>query len=165
MARLEWLKIETINGFLAVFLGIVLLAVGYMVLGRQKDISKIVDAAASGVQAAPEVKIVEPFQDLKQYVGEVSKRDIFHPPSVPSTDSAARKPEYSAVKSVENLNLQGISWGDVPKTMILYTDGDQNNMYFLVEGQSIGTSGYKVTKISKTSVTVNDGTQEKVLLL
>jgi hypothetical protein len=47
--------------------------------------------------------------------------------------------------------------------MILWQDGKDSRMYFLVEGQAIGASGLKVTKISKNTVTVGNEREETVL--
>lgn len=165
-ARIKWpeLEPESINKVLAAILAIVLGFIIYTVSGKQKDVAVIMNAV-SRIKASPEEgKKITTLKELSFYLNEIRKRDIFHANAAPSAGESGQKKSETFTKAVENMKLQGISWGGVPKAMILWKDGKESKMYFLVEGQAIGTTGYKVIEISRTSVKVSDGNEETVLL-
>ena len=165
-ARIKWPepKPENINKVLAVILGVALVLAVYAALNKHKDVAVITDAAARSKASPEEGKKIEPLKDLSFYLSAMRKRDLFHASEMtPGLERVQNKSE-PIVKAPENLKLQGISWGDVPKAMILWQSGKESKMYFLVEGQALGTTGFVVTKISKSTVTVNDGKEDTVLL-
>ena len=101
---------------------------------------------------------MEPFQSLDFYLNEIHKRDIFHP----ALNSAILEPKTagreSLKKSAENLKLQGISWGDVPKVML---QGDKDSkFYILKEGQPVGSTGIRVKTILKNKVILTNGDKD-----
>lgn len=167
LARIQWPELEPgiINKVLAVVLVVVLVSVAFGVLGKRKDVAVITEAVAR-TKALPEEgkKKIDPLKTLSFYLNEIRKRDIFRMNAeTPVVESVQVKSE-SLAKTAETMKLQGISRGDVPKAMILWQNGKDSKMYFLVEGQAIGTSGLKVIKISRNTVTVGDGIEETVLL-
>ncbi len=167
LARIKWPELEPgiVNKVLAVVLVVALGLVAYEVLGKHKDVAVIMEAV-SRIKTLPEEdkKKIEPLKALSFYLSEIRKRDIFRANAEsPVVENVQIKSE-SLEKAVESMKLQGISRGDVPKAMILWQNGKDSKMYFLVEGQAIGTSGFKVIKILKNTVTVGDGVEETVLL-
>ena len=167
LSRIKWpeLEPENINRVLAVVFGIVFVFTICAALKKNKDVAAIA-AAVSRIKVSSEEgkKRVEPLKELSFYLKEIRKRDVFHSGVGAPSGESVQKSSEPLVKAPENLKLQGISWGDVPKAMILWQSGKDSKMYFLVEGQALGTTGFKVTKISKSTVTVDDGKEETVLL-
>ena len=72
--------------------------------------------------------------------------------------------QESLKKAAEDLKLQGISWGDRPTAMILWQTDKESKMYFLIKGQSIGSTGIKVKTIYKNRVTIElEGSEMELL--
>ncbi len=167
LARIKWpeLEPENINKVLAVVLGVVLVFAVHATFGKRKDVAAIA-TAVSRIKVSPEEgkKRVEPLKELSFYLNGVRGRDLFRSGVAAPSFESVQKSSEPVAKAPESLKLQGISWGDVPKAMILWQSGKDSKMYFLVEGQALGTTGFKVTKISKSTVTVDDGKEETVLL-
>ncbi|MDD5225838.1 MAG: hypothetical protein PHV97_01465 [Candidatus Omnitrophica bacterium] len=164
--QIRWPELEPdiINKVLVAVL-VVLMVAAFWVSGKRKDVAVITEAV-SKIRGSVEEgkKKIESLKALSFYLDEIRKRDIFRPSVETSAGEVAQRKSETIVKAAEKMKLQGISRGDVPKAMILCQDGNDSKMYFLVEGQAIGTTGFKVTKISKNTVTVGDGTEETVLL-
>jgi len=166
LARMKWpeLEPEKINKVLAVILVGVLAFAAYPALRKQRDVSVIAAASKAKISSAEDKKKIQPLKGLSFYLSGLRKRDIFRASAAAPAVDRVEKQSETLTKTAENLKLQGISWGDVPKVMINWQNGKDSKMYFLVEGQAIGTTGFKVTKISKTVVKIGDGREEMVLL-
>jgi hypothetical protein len=165
-AGIKWpeLEPENINKVLIVVLVVLVVAV-FMVSGKQKDVAVITEAVSKiKVSLEEGKKKIQPLKALSSYLSGMRKRNVFSAGvEAPAVEGALKKTEPVG-KAAEVMKLQGISWGEVPKAMILWQDGKENKMYFLVEGQAIGTTGFKVVKIFRNTVTVGDGIEETVLL-
>ncbi len=166
IAAIAWPEVDpaNINKFLAVVLGVVLVFVAAEALGKRKDVTVIRETLAKLGTLPEEGKKAETLKELSFYLGEVQKRDLFHAGVAVSTAEAVPMRIETLEKAAGDMKLQGISWGDVPKAMILWQDGKDSKMYFLVEGQAIGTSGFKVIQILKSTVKIGNGKEEAVLL-
>jgi hypothetical protein len=167
LKRIKWpeLELETINKVLAVVLAIVLMFVVYALSGKHKDVAMITNAAARiGALPGDAKKKIETLKELSFYLNEIQKRDVFHATAGATVVQSVQRMSEALSKTTETMKLQGISWGDVPKAMILVQEDKDSKMYFLVEGQAIGTTGLKVTEISRSTVKVSDGVEETVLL-
>jgi len=167
LSRIRWPEVEpeTINKVLGMVLVVVLGLAIYAASGKSKDVATIVNAAAKiKVSSEEGKKKSEPLKALSFYLSQIRKRDIFRANSMAPAVENTPKSVEALTKITEGLKLQGISWGDIPKAMIFAQNGKSGKMYFLVEGQAIGTTGLKVSSISKSTVTVSDGKEEAVLL-
>ena len=166
LERIQWPELDPgkINGVLAVVLGIILAVGTYAVFGKHKDVAEIAEKAMKAKSLPEESKKNEPLKSLSYYLGEIQKRDIFRARVVVPVVAEVQVKSESLTKAVDGIKLQGISWGAVPKAMILCQDGKDSKMYFLTEGQPVGTTGLKVILITRTTVKVSDGKEETVLL-
>ncbi|MFH0983900.1 MAG: hypothetical protein V1882_00025 [Candidatus Omnitrophota bacterium] len=167
LVRIKWpeLEPENINKVLAVVLGAVLVFVVYVASSKHKDVAMITDAAAKiGALPGEGEKKIETLKELSFYLNAIRKRDVFRASTGAPVASNVQKISESLSKTTESMKLQGISWGDVPKAMILVQNDKDSKMYFLVEGQAIGTTGLRVTEISRSNVKISDGKEETVLL-
>jgi hypothetical protein len=165
-ARMKWPELEpaALNRALVVVLVVVLGFFLYAATAKRKDVAAIAKAVAKIKIVSEEgQKKIEPLKELSYYLDEVKRRDIFRPNEEAPVVEDIPESSESLTKAAEGLTLQGISWGDLPKAMIFWQKDKDSQMYFLVEGQAIGTTGLKVTKISKSSVKIGDGKEEMVL--
>jgi len=155
---------ENINRVLAVIFIVLVFAV-YAASAQHKNVSVIAEVAArNGSPPGADKKTIEPLKEFSFYLKGIQRRDIFRAGTeAPAVESAPLKDELMT-KASADMKLQGISWGDVPKAMILWQKGKDSKMYFLVEGQAIGTTGYKVIKILKSTVKIGNGIEETTLL-
>lgn len=162
-ARWE-IKPETINKFLIVALTVVLGFVIFAAAKKTKDVN-LISEAVSKIRSFPGTgrKPEEPLKDLSYYLNEIKRRDIFHANAPAPVFQGLPKTSPQFAKATEDLKLQGISWADIPKAMILWENGKESRMFFLVEGQPIGTTGFKVVKINRNRVIIGNGSEETVL--
>ena len=157
---------KLINKVLAVILVLIAALVAYSAFYERRDMSKVTEAI-SRLQKSPLTGIrekIESFQSLEFYLNEVRKRDIFHPAPKGMMLEPKAAGKESLSKAAENLKLQGISWGDRPMAMILWQNDKESKMYFLIKGQSIGSTGIKVKTIYRNRVTIESGDSEMDLL-
>jgi hypothetical protein len=164
--KLNELKPDLINKALAGVLVMVVALVVYSAFSERQDMAKVT-GAISRLQKSPLTaggEKIEPFESLDFYLNEIRKRDIFRP--IPKSMMLEPKValQESLRKSAENLKLQGISWGDRPTAMILWQTDKESKMYFLIKGQSIGSTGIKVKAIYKNRVTIEREDSEMDLL-
>ena len=165
-AKLNELKPELINKVLAGVLVIIVALVIHSASAKRQDMAKDT-GAISRLQKSPLIggrEKIEPFESLNSYLNEIRKRDIFHP--VPKSMILEPKiaGQESLKKAAEDLKLQGISWGDRPTAMILWQTDKESKMYFLIKGQSIGSTGIKVKTIYKNRVTIElEGSEMELL--
>lgn len=166
LARIKWPELEPagINKVLVVVLTMVLVFAVYSALRKRKDVALVETAARSITSPEEGKKKIEPLKELSFYLNAVRKRDVFRANAGAPAVENVQKASESLAKAAESLKLQGISWGAVPKAMILVQNDKEGKMYFLVEGQAIGTTGLKVLEISRSLVKISDGKEEAVLL-
>jgi len=165
-AKLQEVSPKLINKVLAVILVLIAALVAYSAFYERRDMSKVTEAI-SRLQKSPLTGIrekIESFQSLEFYLNEVRKRDIFHPAPKGMMLEPKAAGKESLSKAAENLKLQGISWGDRPMAMILWQNDKESKMYFLIKGQSIGSTGIKVKTIYKNRVTIESEDSEMDLL-
>ena len=147
-----------IYGMLSTILVILMIVAGYTMVRQQSDITEITNfvrhpATRNSLLTFAEI---EPFKQLDFYLQETAKRNIFQPiPEEPEKQIIEQKPKEDTKKKlqeiIQTLTLRGISWGEEPKVIIKDKDGQ---LYFLKEGQPIGTSGAKIKKIDKDKITI-----------
>jgi len=164
--KLPELEPGAINKALAVTLVVVMMLVVYSSISKRQDTTKITDAV-SKIQIAPIEggEKIGPLKKIDFYIDGIRKRDIFHP-AKPEEEAAGTEQPVSDLlrKTAENLKLQGISWGSVPKAMILWQNDKESNMYFLMKGQAIGSTGVKVKEIYRDKVVIGYNEEEMELL-
>jgi hypothetical protein len=163
--KLPELEAAAINKILILALFVTTIFFTKSLLTKQKDATKIADTV-SKIHASSSLgmKKVEPFKALNYYLGEIRNRDIFRPAPKGVTTGARREVSDSLKKAAENLKLKGVSWGETPKAMILWQDDKDSKIYFLTEGQEIGTMGIKVKEIYRNKVKIGDDKEEMELL-
>jgi hypothetical protein len=161
-------NIKIINTVLYVILAILIGAVGYeIVYARAKEarIAEIVPMKqlASVVRSEP----FEDFKPLETYLGDIKKKDIFHPLAAEPIAPVAVQETVPVVQAgpsindlMKDLSLAGIYEGEHAEVMI--EDKTQKKTYFLKEGDEI--KGMKVKTILKDRVTLQLGTEEADLL-
>lgn len=154
-----------INKILALVLLVSVIVFVFSVSSRHENAAKIAEAV-SKIQASSALgaKKVEPFKDLGYYLGEMQARDIFHPAPRAALPGPRRETSESFKKSAETLKLVGISWSDTPKAMVLSQEEKDGKMYFVTQGQAIGSTGIKVKEIHRNKVIIGDGKEEMELL-
>ncbi|MFH1189707.1 MAG: hypothetical protein V1682_03370 [Candidatus Omnitrophota bacterium] len=163
--KLPELDPGVINRILAGTLVAILALVIYTSAGKRQDTTKITEAV-SKIQIASMTgrEKIEPLKEADFYLDQVRNRDIFHPSLKETEAEPEQNVSDSLKKAADPLKLQGISWGDVPKAMILWQADKESKMYFLKVGQEIGATGIKVKDISKNKVMIGDDKEEMELL-
>ncbi|MBU0881262.1 MAG: hypothetical protein KKE81_03585 [Candidatus Omnitrophica bacterium] len=167
--KLHELDPGTINRILVGILAVIAALVVYSSAGKRQDTTRITEAV-SKIQIASITgrDKIEPLKEESFYLDQIRNRDIFHLP--PKEKEIERKPEPernvsdSLKKATQNMKLQGISWGGVPKAMIFWQSDKESKMYFLREGQSIGATGIKVKEVHRNKVVIGDDEEEMELL-
>ena len=167
-ANFKLLELEpgAINKALAVTLVVVMMLVVYSSISKRQDTTKITDAV-SKIQIAPLAggEKMEPLNKVDFYVDGIRRRDIFHPVMPEEAAVGTEQPVSELLKkAAESLKLQGISWGSTPKAMILWKTDKESNMYFLMKGQAIGSTGVKVKEIYRDKVVIGTDEEEMELL-
>ncbi len=147
-----------VYGILSTILVILMIVAGYTMVSQQSDITEITkfDRHSATRNSLLTFAEIEPFKQLDFYLQETAKRDIFHPiPEEPEKQIIKQKPKEDTKKKlqeiIQTLTLRGIAWGEEPKVIIKDKDGQ---LYFLKEGQPIGTSGAKIKKIDKDKIII-----------
>jgi len=165
-AKLQDADLGAINKILALVLVLVATFAGYQLIVKQYDINALVEKASRMPVPKAKREAIEPFKPLSFYLDAVKKRDILSPaPKPEEKKSALEKEEPPKPKLAElaaGLTLQGISWGAVPKAIIKSEDDEQ--IFFLKEGQLIGATTIKVKSITKDKVMISHGEEEMELL-
>ena len=165
--KLPDLEPGVINRILAGALVVIVALVIYSSLSKRQDTTRITDAV-SKIQIASVAgrEKIEPLKEESFYLDQIKKRDIFHPPLKEKEPEAKIEQDVSdsLKKATQNLKLQGISWGDTPKAMILWQSDKEGKMYFLKAGQAIGSTGIKVKEVHRNKVIVGDDKGEMELL-
>lgn len=165
--KLPELEPGVINKVLVAALIVVVALAVYLSASKRRD-TTMITAAVSKIQTAPVggKEKITPLKKVGFYLDEIRKRDIFHP--APEKSAVEVKQEVSVSDSLkkasEGLKLQGISWGPMPKAMILWQDDKESNMYFLIKGQAIGSTGIRVKEIHRNKVVIGDDKEEMELL-
>lgn len=164
--KLGELKLEAVNKTLSIILAVAVSSVAYYAIASKAHYYKM-ERSLLGAQFRParNKAPIEVLKTLATYIARANKRDIFSP----APKAEAGKVDNSAEQALEQLRqaaaelkLEGISYGDEPKAMIMNTK--ENKMYFLSEGQPIGATGLEVRKIVKDKVVIGSGTEEMDLL-
>lgn len=163
--KLPELEPGAINRILAGTLAVIVALVIYSSVSKRQDTTKITEAV-SKIQIASMTgrEKIEPLKEAPFYLDQMKKRDIFHPALKEREAEPAQDVSDSLKEATQNLKLQGISWGGTPKAMIFWQSGEENKMYFLKEGQAIGSTGVKVKEIRRDKVMIGDDEEEIELL-
>jgi Tfp pilus assembly protein PilP len=165
-AALRAEDLKTINRVLALVLACVTALVFYYFMNKRLEVSELT-ARVSDVPFQRKKAAIEPFKPLPFYLEGVKERDIFSPAAEKAEEGRVTfVPEKEAKKKLEGavatLKLQGISWGKTPKAMIMSEADGQ--VYFLTEGQMVGTSGVKIKTITRNKVILVYESEEMELL-
>lgn len=156
--------LAAINKILAVVLVIVAAFTFYYTTQRRPRVEEIT-RQVSGIPFERTGRThIEALKPLTYYMDWVKKRNILEPAPEAKEEKAAEKkaPKKKLAELASGLKLQGISWGETPKAMIL-SDSD-GQIYFLEEGKKIGITGIEIKKITKDKVMVSYGDEEMELL-
>jgi len=160
------IKPKTVNTALAVILAALTALVIYTAIKERPRIAAIAEKATAAPAEAVETEAIEAFKPVKFYLDEVEKRNIFQPISAQKTEEEKVDPKKVAMDTLgalaADLQLQGISWGQSSKAMIKSEKEDK--MYFLGEGQAIGSTGIKVKAIHKDEIVISYEDAEMELL-
>ncbi len=147
-----------IYSLLSIILAILIIVAGYTIVSERPDITEVIDTVRKRTSAHSLITFtdIEPFKQIEFYLQEAGRRNIFQPvPDEPEGPMIKEKPKEDTKKKlqeiIQTLTLRGISWGDEPKAIIKDKDGQ---LYFLKEGQPIGTSGARIKKIEKEKVII-----------
>lgn len=150
---------KLINKMLMVVLALLIILVIHYAVNKKPSVVKIINAISAIKLEAQKRDAVETIKPLSFYLEEVKKRDIFHPiPKLKKTvvrpvDMPKEKSPQEKLKEITaNLKLRGISWGKSPKAMI--KNDKEDKMYFLRQGQMIGSSGIEIKTILKNKVVI-----------
>jgi len=160
------IKPKTVNTMLAIILAGLAALVIYVAISERPRVATIA-GRISRVPAGPvKTEAIEAFKPMGSYLAEVEKRDIFQP--VSAAKPAVQEPDPQKVamdklrEIVADFKLQGISWGQSPKAMIKSEKEDR--MYFLGDGQAIGSTGVKIKAVHKNKVAISYENAEMELL-
>jgi len=159
--------IKAINKILAVICIAVTALVFYYLINKRPNIVDITGRPYDAPFPRKSKETMQAFKPLSFYMDSVKKRDIFRlPPEKKDVKAASAEGKEAAAKKLKQLigglKLQGISWGASPKAMV--KDELDGQVYFLKEGEAIGTSGIKIKTISKDKVIVGYKKEEMELL-
>ena len=157
-------ELKKINRMLAILLGVVMLFAFYYLMARRPSMREFSESA-SGLQfEMAKRKPIEAFKPLSFYMERVEKRNIFQPaPKVKKEVVVIKEPPRKKLAELaSDFTLQGISWGEVPKAMIM--TGVDEQIFFLKEGQKIGITGITVKSIMRDKVMISYGEEEMELL-
>ncbi len=114
---------------------------------------------------------IEAFQPVDYYLNQVRTRDVFNPFTVkvekpviveeapPPPPPPPPKPKLNDM--AKGLKVVGIALGTMPKAMV--KDDLKQEVYFLKEGDVIGTTGIAIKSISKDKVIIHFGEEEMEL--
>lgn len=156
---------NTVNTLLAIILLTLVVLIAYVAIKERPRVSTIT-GRLSAISAEPVKKeMIEEFKPISSYLAEVEKRDVFQPVSL-TKQAVAASPQKAAMDKLREIavdfKLQGISWGQSPKVMI--KSEKESRMYFLGEGQAIGSTGVKIKVIHKSKVVIGYENAEMELL-
>ena len=163
---LSEIKPKTVNTLLAIILAGITALVIYVTINERPRVATIVERVSMAPAEPVKTGAIEAFKPMSFYLTEVKKREIFQP--VPMAKPVAQKPDPQKVvldklKEIStDFRLQGISWGQNPRAMI--KSEKENKMYFLGEGQVIGSTGVKVKSIYKDKIVISYENSEMELL-
>lgn len=157
---------KTINRLLAITLAGLAAFVIHLAVNERPSVTTIVKRVAAIPAGPAEAKAIEAFKPMNFYLAEVEKRDIFQPVTEAKLAAGKPKPQKVALDKLREiaagLKLQGISWGQSPKAMV--KSENEEKMYFLGEGQTIGSTGVKVKAIHKNKIVISYENVEMELL-
>ena len=156
---------NTVNTLLAIILLTLVVLITYVAIKERPRVSTIT-GRLSAISAEPVKKeMIEEFKPINSYLAEVDKRDVFQPVSL-TKQAVEATPQKAAMDKLREIavdfKLQGISWGQSPKVMI--KSEKEGRMYFLGEGQAIGSTGVKIKIIHKSKVVIGYENAEIELL-
>jgi len=163
---LSEIKPKTVNTLLAIILGSLTLLVIYVAIHERPRIATIAGRISAIPVEPVKTEVIEAFKPMSSYLAQVKKREIFQPVSATKLLAEKITPEKIAMDKLKeiaaDLKLQGISWGQSPKVMIKSEKEDR--MYFLGEGQTIGSTGAKMRTIYKNKAVISYENAEIELL-
>ena len=164
--RIHDADLGSINKILALILALIMTFALYQLVVKRYDINAITEKAARLPIQRAKREAIEPFKPLSFYLEAVKKRDILQPAPKPEEIKFAlgegKPPEPKLPELASGLTLQGISWGEVPKAIVKSEEEEQ--IYFLKEGQMIGVTKVKIKLITKDKVIISHGEEEMELL-
>lgn len=160
------LNFKLINLGLIALLVFLVVAIAFNMNRVQPSLKDLSSRVAASRPLTGDEQAVASLRPLADYVGEVEKRDLFHPllppkPKEPEPKVAAAKPPESPPldslrEKAKTLKLVGISWGATPIAMI--EDTTRLETSFLKAGQVINQM--KVKTVLKDRVILSYGTAE-----
>ena len=162
-AQFKNIDINSLNKILFCILGVLMMVVFYTAL-----IKKIASPALIPPRANTEIwvngKKPEAFKPITAYLGEVDKRDIFHPiapPAPPQTEVKPQpKPEINANELIKDLKLSGIYRGKDSEAII--EDKTSKKIYYVKTGDKV--NNLRVKNILEDRVIFEAGEKEIELL-
>jgi hypothetical protein len=161
-------SLENINRILFVISGLLTLFFVYNLLSGSKALNASAIFPSAGESSAIAKLIAQGeggFLPIKDYLGEINKRNIFLAPgeNPVAQQQADQPPAIAAVsESIKNLKLVGVIWSSNPEVMI--EDMKENRTYLLKKSDVFGQLQIKVKNINLNSaileVSVGDVTKE-----
>lgn len=163
--KLQEISLQAVNKTLGIILACaVSFTVYYAVVSKLHYLKMEKSLLGTKFHPAKHKSLIETLKPIGTYLAQVAKRDIFKPaPKGPVSSAAVEEGTSVRLKeAAQDLKLEGISWGQDSKAMIMNTK--ENKMYFLSEGQPIGASGLEVKEIQRDKVVIGNDTEEIDLL-
>ena len=164
--KLSDIEPHVINEALVVILAILAAVVVYSIFTGHPGVDMLAKNLPKMTEANPAVGDVraEPFKAASFYTEEAKKRDIFrlNQPEAVKQQGLFQVPADDLKKKLSDFKLQGITWGHVSKAMI-YSE-KEGKMYFLKQGDAIGSTGVKIKTILQNKIIVNSGDSEAEII-
>lgn len=160
------IDVKALNKILTAILAFITAAALFNIIDNKLDITKISKGIAGASRQGPDRKSgIELFKPFDFYSNLLRKRNIF----IASSDKEAqigvsqRSAQAPAVAEIlKEIKLKGIAWGKYPKVII--KNEKEDKVYFLTEGQMIGSTGIEIKVILKHKVIIRYNDEELELI-
>lgn len=166
-SQLPGIDLKRLNFLLVVVLVFLGLWLGYKISYERQAAAKLNISAPKGdVPAFVYSEGIEAFKPLEDYLGEIQKKDIFHPfaktpEPAPVVEEVKPVQAGPSIKDLmKNLSLAGIYEGKDMEAMI--EDKELKKTYFVKQGDEV--KGMKVKEILQDRVVLQLGDEEQDLL-
>jgi len=168
---LTGVNLTAVNRGMAFILAALVAFMVYYFVNNRLTMEGLMSSIAQVKFGATLPQAIEAFQPLDYYLNQVRTRDVFNPATMraekpvtveeasPPPPPPPPKPKLNDM--AKGLKVVGIASGAVPKAMV--KDDLKQEVYFLKEGDVIGSTGIAIKSISKDKVIIRFGEEEMEL--
>lgn len=160
------IDLDSVNKVLTVALVLLMIYAITVAVNKGSSVGKLMQSISHIKFEKSTSEVIEAYQPVDHYLGQVRGRDIFNPVGEVRTQVMPEPlppepPKPKLKEKATGLTVVGIAWGETPKAMI--QDAATQEIYFLKKDDMIGKTEIRVKDILRGKVVIGYDEEEMEL--